>query len=150
MDNIILKNVSPLNSNVADPDPACHSDAGPDPTFHYDADLDPDPSFQMKAQNLEKVLKYAHIPYILACHLQIDPDPDPAYHFDADPDSDPADHFDAELDPDSTLQFDADPCGSGSSTLVCCFVDWHRLDIDPDPNPNFHSDADSDQDPDWH
>ncbi len=23
---------------------------------------------------------------ILACHLQIDADPDPAYHFDADPD----------------------------------------------------------------
>jgi hypothetical protein len=37
------------------------------------------------AQTLEKVLKYAHIPYILACHLQIDADPDPvpAYHFDA-------------------------------------------------------------------
>jgi hypothetical protein len=34
--------------------------------------------------------KYAHIPYISACHLQIDADPvtDPAYHFDAarDPD----------------------------------------------------------------
>jgi hypothetical protein len=30
------------------------------------------------------MLKQAHIPYILACHLQIDPDP--AYHFDADPD----------------------------------------------------------------
>ncbi len=28
-----------------------------------------------------------YIPYILACHLQIDADqgPDPAYHFDADP-----------------------------------------------------------------
>ncbi len=34
----------------------------------------------------------AHIPYISACHLQIDADPeavlDPAYHFDADPDPD--------------------------------------------------------------
>ncbi len=39
-----------------------------------------------KAQNLEKVLKEACIPYILACHLQIDPDPDPAHHFDADAD----------------------------------------------------------------
>jgi hypothetical protein len=29
---------------------------------------------------------YAHIPYVFACHLQIDADPDPAYHFDADPD----------------------------------------------------------------
>jgi hypothetical protein len=27
--------------------------------------------------------------YILACHLQIDADPDPAYHFDAAPDADP-------------------------------------------------------------
>jgi hypothetical protein len=31
-----------------------------------------------------------YIPYILACHLQIDADPvsgpDPAHHFDADPD----------------------------------------------------------------
>jgi hypothetical protein len=41
----------------------------------------------------------------LACHLQIDLDPDPAYHFDADPDS--AYHFDP--DPDLTFQFDADP-----------------------------------------
>jgi hypothetical protein len=34
----------------------------------------------MKAQNLEIVFSFA-------CHLQIDLDPDPAYHFDADPDS---------------------------------------------------------------
>ncbi len=36
------------------------------------------------------MLKLDHIPYILACHLQIDADPDPvtdsSYHFDADPD----------------------------------------------------------------
>jgi hypothetical protein len=46
-----------------------------------------DPSFQIKTQALEKVFKQAHIPYILAWHLQIDADPvpDPAYHFDADP-----------------------------------------------------------------
>jgi hypothetical protein len=31
--------------------------ADPDPTFYPDADLDPDPSFQIKAQTLEKVLK---------------------------------------------------------------------------------------------
>jgi hypothetical protein len=48
--------------SVADPlhfdaDPACQFDAGQDPTFHVDADPDPDPSFQIKAQNLEKVLK---------------------------------------------------------------------------------------------
>jgi hypothetical protein len=49
----------PACHSDADPDPACHFDAGPDPTFHFDADLDPDPdpSFQIKAENLEKVLK---------------------------------------------------------------------------------------------
>jgi hypothetical protein len=40
-----------------DPDPACHFDADPDPIFHFDADSDPDPSFQIKAENLEKLLK---------------------------------------------------------------------------------------------
>ncbi len=59
--------------SVADPDPACHFDADPDPACHSDADADPDldttfhvvadsvldphPSFQIKVQNLEKVLK---------------------------------------------------------------------------------------------
>ncbi len=68
----------------ADPelDPAFHPDADPDP--------DPDPSFQIKAQTLEKVLKYDLIPYILACHLQIDADLDPVL--------DTADHFDADSD----------------------------------------------------
>ncbi len=37
--------------------PACHFDPDPDPSFHFDADPYPDPSFQIKAQNLEKVLK---------------------------------------------------------------------------------------------
>jgi hypothetical protein len=62
-------------------------DPNPYPVSHFDADPDPDPSFQIKAQNIEKVLKFAHIPYNLACHLIIDagPDPDQAYHF-ADPD----------------------------------------------------------------
>jgi hypothetical protein len=36
------------------PDPACYFDADPDPARHFDADPDPDPSFQLKAQNLEK------------------------------------------------------------------------------------------------
>jgi hypothetical protein len=79
-----------------------HLDADPDPACHFD--VDPDPGFQTKTQNLEKVLKQAHIPYILACLLQVDADPDPAYHFDRDP--------------DPTFQFDADPCGSGSTTLL--------------------------------
>jgi hypothetical protein len=98
----------------ADPDSAYHTDADPDsnfilcgsrfffdadpdPTLHPDAD--PDPSFQIKAQTLEKVLKWSHIPYILACHLQIDADPvpDPALHFYVDPVADP--------DPQHWLEF---------------------------------------------
>jgi hypothetical protein len=43
--------------NDADPDPAHHFDADPDPTFHCDADPDLDLNFQLKAQNLENVLK---------------------------------------------------------------------------------------------
>ncbi len=46
-------------------------------------------SFQKQVQNIEKVLNKAHIPCILACHLQIDVDLDPAYHFDTDPDLHP-------------------------------------------------------------
>ncbi len=38
-----------------DPDPTFHFDPDPDPTFHFDPDLDP--SSQIKAENLEKVLK---------------------------------------------------------------------------------------------
>ncbi len=53
------------------PDPACPVDADPYPTFHFVAYvLDPDP----------------HFLYILACHLQVDADLDPAYHFCVDPD----------------------------------------------------------------
>jgi hypothetical protein len=103
----------------ADLDPACHFDADPDPACHFDAD--PDPSFQIKAQNLEKVLKYAHIPYNLAGNFQIDADADPAYHFIADPD--PAYHFD--VDPNPNFQFDADPdpqhvfdCGEISTVYI--------------------------------
>ncbi len=55
--------------------------------FAADLDLDPDPSFQLKAQNLEKVLKKAHIPYILAFHLKIDADPDPTFQSYLDPGS---------------------------------------------------------------
>ncbi len=60
----------------------------------------------------------------MACHLQIDADPDPGppYHFAADGDAnpDPAYHVDAdpEADPDPTFHFDAYPCGSGSTTLA--------------------------------
>ncbi len=70
-----------------DPDPAFHFDADPDPVpaCHFDADTDSDPSFQIQAQNTEKLLKEAHIPYIFSCHLQIDADPDPYPNFDPDP-----------------------------------------------------------------
>jgi hypothetical protein len=43
-----------------------HVDADPDSTDHPDADLDPDPSFQINAHPLDKVLIQADIPYILA------------------------------------------------------------------------------------
>jgi hypothetical protein len=56
---------------------------------YFSLDAGQDPSFQLTAQNLEKVAKSAHIPYILACHLQTDADADPAYHVDEDPDPDP-------------------------------------------------------------
>ncbi len=51
------------------------------------------------------MLKWAHIPHILAFHLQIEADPYPAYHFDAD--AALAYLFDA--DPDPTFQFAVDP-----------------------------------------
>jgi hypothetical protein len=46
-----------LEDIVADPDHACHFDVDPDPdpTSHFDAD--PYPSFQIMAENLEKVPK---------------------------------------------------------------------------------------------
>jgi hypothetical protein len=63
----------------------------------------------------------------LACHLQINTDPDPAYHFDADPDLDPPYHFATNPDPtfadlDPAFQFDADL----DPTFQC--------DVDPDPH----------------
>jgi hypothetical protein len=107
----------------------CGSRSGP--TFYPSADLDsdPDPSFQIEAQTLEKVLKkgsYFIISYILACHLQIDSDPDlvpdPAYHFDGDQDADLdlGVLFDVDGDPDAdpSYQNDAVSCGSGRTTLL--------------------------------
>ncbi len=44
-------------------------------SIYPDADPDPGPIFQIKTQTLEKVPKLAYIPYIFACHLQIDADP---------------------------------------------------------------------------
>jgi hypothetical protein len=61
-------------------------------SFNFDAD--PDPSFQIKAQNLEKVLIFADIPNTLPFHPQIDVDPDP------------------------TFQFNANTCGSGSGSAT--------------------------------
>ncbi len=72
----------------ADPDSDFLVDADPDPTFHPDADPD-QVLVSKKAQTLEKVLKLAHIPYILPCHLQIDADLVPVriqlINSDADP-----------------------------------------------------------------
>jgi hypothetical protein len=96
---------------LPDPEHAFHFYMDQDPNFHSYADPDTDPSFQIMAQNLEKMLKYPRLifTYILACHRQIDEDPDPdtAHHFEADADADPAYHFDA--DAKTTFQFDADP-----------------------------------------
>ncbi len=39
----------------AEPDPAWHYDADPDHTFHFDDNVDP--CFQIKVENLKKVLK---------------------------------------------------------------------------------------------
>jgi hypothetical protein len=55
-------------------------------------------------------LGQAHIPYILACLLQIDPDSVQAYHFDADLDSESARLFDVDPDLVPAFQFDANPC----------------------------------------
>ncbi len=78
----------------ADPDQDfCLSltDPDPDPTFLFDAYTDPDSSFQIKAQNLEKVLKYRLIFYTfwleicklmrirIRCHFDADPDPIPYF-----------------------------------------------------------------------
>jgi hypothetical protein len=58
-----LNSVADPYHSDADPDPACHfnadADADLDPTFYFDAVPDPDPvsSFQINAQNLEKLLK---------------------------------------------------------------------------------------------
>ncbi len=40
-----------------DADPGFLFDADPDPAFYVDADPDPHPSFQIKAQTLDKVLQ---------------------------------------------------------------------------------------------
>jgi hypothetical protein len=45
-----------LHHSDADPDSTFTYDADPDSAFHFDADPEPDPSFQIKSQNLEKVL----------------------------------------------------------------------------------------------
>jgi hypothetical protein len=46
--------------------------------------------FTLMRIRIHKVLKWTHIPYILACHLQID---DPDFFLDADPDGDPDPDF---------------------------------------------------------
>ncbi len=76
------------SDSVADPH---HFDVDPVRACHFDAGANPDASYlslycgsgsgsqlPKKAQNLEKVLKQAYIQSILACHLQIDADTDPA------------------------------------------------------------------------
>jgi hypothetical protein len=69
MDRTVYKRLSPSSPFVlagsvvdshhldADPDSTYHPDADLDSTYHPLADPDPDPSFQIKAQTFEKVLK---------------------------------------------------------------------------------------------
>ncbi len=75
-----------------------------DPTYHFDADPDLDPDFYLMRMRIrmririlasnkrlkpwKKCSNRLLIHTFLACHLQIDADPDPTYHFDADPDPD--------------------------------------------------------------
>jgi hypothetical protein len=61
------------------------------------------PSFQVKVKN-KKVLKWAHISYILACHMQIDADPDQVYHYDSYPDPTFQFYADPNLDPEHCLE----------------------------------------------
>jgi hypothetical protein len=69
--------------------------------------------------------KCSNIPYILACHLQIDADsdtdPDSAYHFDADPD--PADYFDADPDPPHWLLAWLSSCLSAAKLIFGWFLE---------------------------
>jgi hypothetical protein len=82
---------------------------------------------QIKAKTIEKVLKEARIPYILAFHPQTeaDPDlvPDPAYHFDADPKADPYFYLmRIRIQVTKMIRVHADPdadlCQSGSTILT--------------------------------
>jgi hypothetical protein len=64
---------------------------------------------------LKKHVKKRFLITSVADPHHIDPDPNPAGHFDTDPDPDPACQFDEDRDP--TFHFDTVP--------------------DPDPNPSF-------------
>jgi hypothetical protein len=90
---MVIDSVVDLHHFDADTDSTYYPDADPDSDFYLMRIrmrifiLDPNPSFQIKAPTLEKMLKQTHIPYILNFHLQVDADP--ACHFDADADPDP-------------------------------------------------------------
>jgi hypothetical protein len=77
----------------------------------------------------------------LCRHLQIDADPDPAYHFDADPD--PSYHLDA--DPDRVYHFDA-PNNNVQVFKVKMALKFAHLWMDG--SPDFSLNPDPVQDPD--
>jgi hypothetical protein len=98
---MLFLSVADPHHDDADRDPACHFDADPDLAYHFDAHpgptfyivadpvLDPHSSFQIQAQNFEKVLIYVcsySIHFGLSSALQIDADPDPTFQFNLDPD----------------------------------------------------------------
>jgi hypothetical protein len=57
MQNLEFLAVFRIRITGSDPDPGCHFYVDSDPACHFGADPDPAPSFQIKTQNLEKVLQ---------------------------------------------------------------------------------------------
>jgi hypothetical protein len=109
--------------SVADPH---HVDADPVPACHFDAYLDPVyylmwirilPFTLMLIRILASKQRLktlnTHFPYIMSCHLQIDADTDPAYHFDAHP--------------DPKFQFDADPDPQRCEKVTCKLTCYPKL-----------------------
>jgi hypothetical protein len=68
------------------------------------------------------MLKLVPILYILACHLQIEADPDPACHFGADGDPDPFTLMRIHPDPDPQHCLNGLDSLSGTSKKVVGFV----------------------------
>jgi hypothetical protein len=101
-----------------------------------DADPDPDPSFQIKAQTLRLIFHT-----FLACHLQIDADldpvPDPAYHFDADPDVQVTNIMRIRIHNTSSCCSPFNLSLSQSGPLVFIRISILSCSVNPDPHSEF-------------